>query len=142
MLFVGFFVQSYHTGHTDRPTALPRLHIGHGSRVLHKHVGRRIGRRGFAAIVESGCPLTALKHQHEAATTNAGALRLDKAQHQVGGYGGIDHMTALGQHLNGGVCGIGVSDGGHGAMRPCRRSGTGALGGARQNCGADQNCGE
>ena len=78
--------------------------------------GRR-GGRCLAAVEHGRCVGLAIVDNHVATAAKAGALRLDKAKHGVGGDGSVNRAAAPVHRGDGGFDGALVSGGRHGAMR-------------------------
>ena len=91
-------------GRTDRPTA---DHGGLEGERLARRIEEQVGpcgsRRGFAAVVGIEMPAMRSVMQHEAAAADAGRLRFDEVQHQLGGNCRIHRAAAARQHLQPGV---------------------------------------
>jgi hypothetical protein len=82
----------------DRESAGGGEGEGHWLALGREHVGARCRRRALARIDDEGLAGLGQMHQHEAAATDAGRLRLDHVERELHRGGGIDGVAALGQH--------------------------------------------
>ena len=71
--------------------------------VVHQHVGRRAGRRRLAAVIDAHLARRRVIMGHEGAAAEAGALRLDEAEHRLDRDCGIDRAAAAAQHVHPGL---------------------------------------
>jgi len=94
------FMERLHQTHKPRHAdGTPRCHRyvkGQGFTVLHEHVGRGAGRRGFPCVPR-GEPVRAMD-ECKATAANAAGLRLDHVEDQQRGNGSIRGRPADGHH--------------------------------------------
>ena len=83
---------------------------------------RRCGRR-FAAVIDRDRPCLCIVADHEGASAETGALRLDQTQHHLHGNGGIDRIAAAAQCLQPGLDGQRMGGGDHRLLAPRSWSG-------------------
>jgi hypothetical protein len=139
IFFVRHFQHGYDAGYADGQSA--RDHLRFWTRLAvrpQEHVGRRGRRRGFAAV-EGGdfFGLGVVQHE-ECAAAKTGGFGLDQREHHLCCDRRIDRRTALVQHFEPGLRGIGVRGRNHFVRCKHGVGLGGGYGGCREKCGGGQ----